>query len=309
MIDVELIQCTKCKESKIKSDFKKCAKKKNGCFSHCKECEKKWKKDYYSANAAKLKIKKKQYYEANKAKIRLEHQAYHEKNKQKVQIKNQAYYNKNKPKILMRTKDYAANNRDKIRINKQKYQAANAAKLKIYKKKYYTDNAERIKRKSRNYYASNTEKMRIVQKKYYFANQENIRKNNQKYVQYRQKINNYFANKYRMNVNFKISMLLRGRIRVALNVKSLLKQQKSITLLGCSIQQYKEHLEKSFEPGMSWENHGTEWHIDHIKPIASFDLQDEEQQKLAFNFKNTQALWKADNLSKGSKLDWEPKKQ
>lgn len=280
MFDLEFFKCTKCNELKERNEFHKCNKKKNGCSGHCRECDKKRKKDYHSANAAKLKIKKKQYYEANKAKIRLKHQAWHEKNKQKVSARHQACYNKNKPKILMRMKNYVANNRDIVKSRQ---------------KKYREKHRQEIAFKQKNYRAANIDKIRARDK---------IRRAKSK-----QKKNNYFTNKYRMDVSFKIKLILRARIYAALKAKSIVKQQQSIRLLGCSIQQYKEHLEKSFQAGMQWDNHGTEWHIDHIKPLASFDLQDEEQQKLAFNFKNTQALWKADNLAKGSKLDWEPKKQ
>ena len=51
---------------------------------------------------------------------------------------------------------------------------------------------------------------------------------------------------------------------------------------------------------MSWNNYG-EWHVDHIKPCAKFDLSEEEQQKKCFNYKNLQPLWGEDNLKKGDK--------
>lgn len=69
-------------------------------------------------------------------------------------------------------------------------------------------------------------------------------------------------------------------------------------LVGCSIDKLKQHLESKFTEGMSWDNYG-DWHVDHIKPCASFDLSDPEQQRLCFNYKNLQPLWAADNLSKG----------
>ena len=52
---------------------------------------------------------------------------------------------------------------------------------------------------------------------------------------------------------------------------------------------------------MTWDNHG-EWHIDHIKPCASFDLTDADQQRECFNYTNLQPLWAKDNLSKGAKI-------
>ena len=55
---------------------------------------------------------------------------------------------------------------------------------------------------------------------------------------------------------------------------------------------------------MSWDNYGTHgWHIDHIRPCASFDLSDEEQQKICFHYTNLQPLWAEDNLKKSKK--WE----
>ncbi|AHM03043.1 hypothetical protein roselon_00603 [Roseibacterium elongatum DSM 19469] len=53
---------------------------------------------------------------------------------------------------------------------------------------------------------------------------------------------------------------------------------------------------------MSWENRG-EWHVDHVRPLASFDLSDPGQQAQAFHFSNTRPLWAGDNLSKGSLHD------
>ena len=51
---------------------------------------------------------------------------------------------------------------------------------------------------------------------------------------------------------------------------------------------------------MTWKNYG-KWHIDHIKPFASFDLTEPKQQKLVCNYKNLQPLWAKENLSKGDK--------
>ena len=52
---------------------------------------------------------------------------------------------------------------------------------------------------------------------------------------------------------------------------------------------------------MTWDNHG-KWHIDHIKPCASFDLLHKKQQRKCFYYKNLQPLWAQENLSKGAKI-------
>ena len=53
---------------------------------------------------------------------------------------------------------------------------------------------------------------------------------------------------------------------------------------------------------MTIKNHGKVWHIDHITPIASFNLTDPRQQAKCFHYTNLQPLWAYENLSKGAKI-------
>jgi hypothetical protein len=78
------------------------------------------------------------------------------------------------------------------------------------------------------------------------------------------------------------------------------KHGNTMELTGCSKEHLISHIESMFVNGMSWDNYG-EWHIDHIKPCASFDLTNIEQQKLCFNWTNLQPLWASDNIRKGAK--------
>lgn len=81
------------------------------------------------------------------------------------------------------------------------------------------------------------------------------------------------------------------------------KETSSIELLGADIETVRQHIEKQFSEGMSWDNHGTVgWHIDHIIPCSAFDLTKEEEQKKCFHFSNLQPLWYDENLRKGSKI-------
>jgi hypothetical protein len=97
----------------------------------------------------------------------------------------------------------------------------------------------------------------------------------------------------------KIAANLRTRLYHAIIGR---KSASTMELVGCSIDKLKQHLESKFTEGMSWDNYG-KWHVDHIKPCASFDLSDPQQQRLCFNYKNLQPLWAADNLSKGASED------
>ena len=78
-------------------------------------------------------------------------------------------------------------------------------------------------------------------------------------------------------------------------------KKSSLDLLGCSGAELAQHLEKQFQEGMTHDNYG-EWHIDHIRPIASFDLSNPKEAEECFHYTNLQPLWAIDNLTKGSKL-------
>lgn len=95
---------------------------------------------------------------------------------------------------------------------------------------------------------------------------------------------------------------LRNRLRNALIWAKTreFKSASTMELVGAEKKVVMEHIENLFLPGMSWENMG-EWHVDHVKPCASFDLSNPEQQKQCFHYTNLQPLWALDNLSKGDK--------
>ena len=91
---------------------------------------------------------------------------------------------------------------------------------------------------------------------------------------------------------------LRSRLGSALKRKNVKKGSSTLDLTGCELPFLKKYLEDQFTEGMTWENHGL-WHVDHIKPCCSFDLQNLEEQQTCFHYTNLQPLWAKDNLSKG----------
>lgn len=78
------------------------------------------------------------------------------------------------------------------------------------------------------------------------------------------------------------------------------KKDRTMELVGCTPEFLMKYLEKRFKSGMTWDNYG-EWHVDHIKPCASFDLTKEEEQRRCFHYTNLQPLWGTENISKGAK--------
>ena len=125
------------------------------------------------------------------------------------------------------------------------------------------------------------------------------RKDNRKVIS--QNYTEYEKNRKLTDAEFKLVKTLRSRLGGALKRQNSSKNNSTIELLGCSVSFLKGYLAGKFKEGMTWENHG-EWHIDHIKPCASFNLLDEEEQKTCFHYTNLQPLWASENLSKGCKF-------
>lgn len=103
------------------------------------------------------------------------------------------------------------------------------------------------------------------------------------------------------DIDFKLKIIIRNKI--GQSIKDGRSYGHSVDLLGCSIKEVREHLERQFKPGMTWGNWSVKgWHIDHIIPLASFDFTDHEQQKQAFHYTNLQPLWAEDNMAKKARI-------
>jgi len=98
----------------------------------------------------------------------------------------------------------------------------------------------------------------------------------------------------------KIAARCRAANRNAFKATKFLKSSTK-QLLGIQCwTEARRHLEALFQPGMTWSNMHL-WHIDHIKPISSFNLNDPVQVRECFNLKNLQPLWAVDNIKKSNK--------
>jgi len=119
------------------------------------------------------------------------------------------------------------------------------------------------------------------------------------YNEYKKNWENY---KYSNNSNYKLKNNFRCRMNSILKKQSTQKNNTSLKYLGCSLKEYKQHLEKQFKPDMNWDNHGVVWEVDHIYPCSKFDLTIEENIYKCFNYNNTQPLYKLENRSKKDKI-------
>jgi hypothetical protein len=115
--------------------------------------------------------------------------------------------------------------------------------------------------------------------------------------------NSMFCNKIckREYLPNRIKHSLRSRLNHA--IKRNFKSGSAVEDLGCSIEELKIYLESKFSPDMTWSSYGHKgWHIDHIVPLSSFDLNNPEELRVACHYKNLQPLWAKDNLVKSNKI-------
>ena len=96
----------------------------------------------------------------------------------------------------------------------------------------------------------------------------------------------------------KFKRTVRSRIYIALKKN---KNKHTIEYLGCNSEDYLKWLEFN-NSNYKLNNRGKEWHIDHVIPLSKFNLDDESEQQLAFNWRNTTALSAKENLEKNNKI-------
>jgi hypothetical protein len=103
----------------------------------------------------------------------------------------------------------------------------------------------------------------------------------------------------------RLAMCMRTRVYCAIkrHIAICSKSAPTVKLIGCSIEFLRKHLESRFRDGMTWENYGPYWHVDHIRPIASFDLTNPLEQEKCFHYSNLQPLLKHENLKKNKKYE------
>ena len=165
-----------------------------------------------------------------------------------------------------------------------------------YHRKWYQAHKEEEREKQKEYRVSHADEIkahekspawRQQQKKYY---EEWCKKHGKNYNAH------YIKRRRQTDVNFYLKDRLRGRLSCAL--KRNQKTGSAVTDLGCTIPELKKYLESKFQPGMTWDNRGKKWHIDHVIPLTKFNLQDRQQFLMACHYTNLQPLWAKDNMVK-----------
>jgi hypothetical protein len=124
-------------------------------------------------------------------------------------------------------------------------------------------------------------------------------KNKEEYRKYR---SNYEKTKKDSDPAYKLACYTRTAIYTCLKERNIDKYKNTFDLLPYTLEELIGHLESKFKEGMTWENYG-QWHVDHIKPMISFDIKEPTDKYFqeCWSLNNLQPLWGHDNLSKGSR--------
>lgn len=225
---------------------------------------------YYLANKEKMKAYQRVWIKANRAKIA----ARMRQRRAKIKLENpnhgKEFYAKNKTSILKKQSVRRAGNRDKYGALGRRSYHRNKPNRAAYAKTYRSKNQSKVAKTMKSWRSRNRERIR-----------------------------NYVKTRYANDPMFRLKAKTSSSVSKVLKRAKTRKLNKTIVLLGCSLNQFKAHIESQFLNGMSWQNRG-EWHIDHKRPCASFDLSDLEQQKECFHFSNLKPEWATENLKKSS---------
>ncbi len=207
---------------------------------------------------------------------------YHQRPEIKEKLKLKGQIRRSRP----RTEEERQHDREK----RQAYYLANKEKIQARQKK---EGVEVRRERHRRFYQRHKERLRAK-----------VNAKNRSLTKEQRESKFYNSKRKRMltDPSTRIADCQRTRVRQAL--KGKLKAAKTFELVGCSQKELRQHLESLFTSGMNWNNYGKgsgRWHIDHIRPCASFDLTDSEQQRQCFHWSNLQPLWGEENMRKGYK--------
>lgn len=220
------------------------------------------------------------YYQKNKKRFQEYNKAYNEKNKDARKEYLKIYRQENKERLNQKKKEYNLKNKEHIKERRKSYDKKteyasgknwklnHKDKIKSYHKKYRENNLEKIKETNRVYNDNNKEKRKLY----------NL-KNKEKRLIYQRE---YTRQRMKTDILFRLARRFRSNLLMAFKRNGYTKKSRTYEILGCTFQEFKEHLEKQFEPWMNWNNKGLYngtfnygWDIDHIVSQSNATSEDE----------------------------------
>ena len=169
----------------------------------------------------------------------------------------------------------------------------------VHRKQYREQNIEKFVEKDKQHYEKNKYKKKEQFSEYYKKNKEKIKEQRKVYRNNNpEQHKKYQREYYHSNINRRLNLVYRNRVR-----REIKSGKKYLEYLGCSIEHLKLWFEFNFElDGFTWDNYNVLWEIDHVIPCAKFDMQEQENIKKCFNWRNTKPETKSFNKKKNSNI-------
>lgn len=203
-------------------------------------------------------------------------------------------YQENKDYLLERRNAWEEKNPDKVQAYREKFRGAYTE----YRKEYYLENKEKYAERAKKYRLDDPQHHREIDKRYKETHREQINAYHREWKKNKRETS--VEHVLRSNMSRRINYALTTQINGA-------KTKTTIEYVGCSVEYLKIYLESRFEIGMSWDNYGLCWHIDHIIPCVAWDLTNPFQSFCCWNYRNLMPLWAKENQAKKDKYDEERK--
>lgn len=276
--------CTKCRESKLLTEFTKAERGKYGRASRCRTCA----AEYARANKDRI----------NELSLARYHRLQAPKRVKKAEEREAWISVETKCcascQIVKSKHDFGA--RKSSRDGKHVYcKACVNAKNKLirdenperaagWSKKWVAKNKDKADAKRRRWLEANPGRQAVLAKRWRTENKERFQR---------------FMARYLAQPKVRVHRTIRERLRTWLRSG----RGRTMDALDYSFEDLVRHLELQFLPGMTWDNYGSKWHIDHIVPLAHFDVKDINDLgvKQAWALSNLRPLWAEDNLKKHAK--------
>lgn len=190
--------------------------------------------------------------------------------------------------------------KQKARERKKKWREANRKKARESDKRWRRENPCKAKQTREKYEQANPENVKRSREKWRIANKDKVREGQ------RRRRNSVEGKKRFQQPRSRIEKAISNGIRIALKTKKAGRTWE--TLVNYSIEALVIHLESQFRDGMTWDNYGSYWHIDHIRPKSWFvyETAEDEEFKKCWSLENLQPLTASENRSKSNRYEGKP---
>ena len=146
-------------------------------------------------------------------------------------------------------------------------------------------NADRIRERGREYRKKNRDRIREQKRIWAQKNRHLVRSSRR--------------NRFQSDPKARLANNMRTSLRRYLT-QNKKNGRRSFEIIGCSKEELMSHLESKFRDGMTWQNYGSYWHVDHIVPLSS--AKDTDEVLRLCHWTNLQPLTAFENISKGARI-------